>query len=234
MSLVATRLLTLTALSHIVGQGTIIVAVQKIVRSTLILSLVVAIHTDSHSQFARRRTPVAVGIRRLTVELIEHRQECLAKHPFRQLRVLLRPSRPLGVAHQLAGIYEDESLQGSAEWSIVTVDANESLAIRTDNLHRLLRMSLVTVNDEEQRIVVCSKEIVLAWPLGLGMLTIASDYVVRSSHLIVCACLRVRHEFLVRAHRHSVLLRTKASHSLDGFLRMQQAWVVECHRKAER
>ena len=54
-------------------QSAIIVAVQKIVRSTLILSLVVAIYADSYAQLARSRTPVAVGIRRLAVKLIKHR-----------------------------------------------------------------------------------------------------------------------------------------------------------------
>lgn len=126
MSLVAARLLTLSRLSDVMLESTIIIAFVEVGDGTLVLLFIVAIHTYRQTHLADGSSPVAISVWRLAVELIEHREKGGAKHLFCLLRVTLLPTL-VAIAEQFAGIDEDEALKGSTEGCIVAFNASKGV-----------------------------------------------------------------------------------------------------------
>ena len=227
VSLVASRLLTLSAGGEVVRQRSVVGPVSVVADGAGILLRIVRIHRQRQAHLVHRCSPVAIGIRRKAVELVEHRQEGPSQHAFGGARVVLRPGRVF-VAQQFAGIHKYKTLQTGAERTVVAVDGLQAVGIGANNLHGCCSMRLFARDDVTECVVVGSEEVVLARPFRPAMLPIAGDDVEGSGHLIGCRCLRVGNEFTVRPHCNGVFVLHPLARALNGLAAMQQTGMTEC------
>ena len=216
VGLVASALLALPGSSQVVGQRAVVCSVAIVVQGTLVLLPVVAVDGKRHPHLVHRGSPVAVGIGRKAVELIQHRQEGASQHSFRGAGVGLGPSGVF-VAEQFAGIHQDEALQGSTERSIVPLDSLQTEGVCANDVQGGSGMGLLASENVEETVVVGRQEIVLAGSLGASVLPVAGDDVKGSGNGVGGRCLRVGDEFPVRAQGYRVLVYYPLACSLDGF-----------------
>ena len=122
VSLVTSRLLTLSASGEVVRQRSVVGPVSVVADGAGILLRIVRVHRLCQAHLVHRCSPVAVGIRRKAVELVEHRQEGPSQHAFGGARVVLRPGRVF-VAQQLGGLCKLITIESGSE-GIVGVTAD--------------------------------------------------------------------------------------------------------------